>query len=333
MKKTLIVLMVMVTCIVSKKTIAQVDPHFTLYYVYPSWINPALTGAFDGELRASAIYRNQWGNVSAPFTTPGVSVDYNTSKKLNFGVNMLRQKAGNGGYSYTTANASLAYTGVTFNNETQRLVFGMQAGLVQKRFDISKLTFGDQWNPVTGITTSTPTAEQLRNNNNSSLDVGAGVMYYDATPNKKANIFAGYSAAHLTKQKDNFSAFGNQQVPVRHTMHGGVRINAGNNFTITPNFLYLKQGSASEKMIGAYGEYKASAKNDFIIGTNYRIGDAITPYVGLTFNNTMLSASYDINVSDLGQLVKGTNSFEISLTFLKKRNFKPTESNFVCPRL
>jgi len=24
---------------------AQVDPHFSQYYVYPMWLNPALTGA------------------------------------------------------------------------------------------------------------------------------------------------------------------------------------------------------------------------------------------------------------------------------------------------
>lgn len=42
---------------------AQVDPHFTQYYVYPSWLNPALTGAFDGDYRISGIYRNQWGNI------------------------------------------------------------------------------------------------------------------------------------------------------------------------------------------------------------------------------------------------------------------------------
>lgn len=312
---------------------AQVDPHFTLYYVYPNWLNPALTGVFDGELRASAIYRNQWGNVSAPFTTPGVSVDLNTSKKINVGLSMLRQKAGNGGYSYSTATASVAYTGVTFDNETKRLVFGMQAGLVQKRFDFTKLTFGDQWNPVTGFTPTNPSAEQLSNNNNSNLDVGAGVMYFDATPNKKANLFAGYSAHHLTKQKDNFLAFGNQTVPVRHTVHGGVRFNVNDRLNITPNVLYLKQGTASEKMVGVYADYKATDKNQFLFGTNYRIGDAITPYVGVTFNNAMVSASYDINVSDLGRVVKGTNSFEITLTFLKKRNFKPAESDFICPRL
>jgi hypothetical protein len=45
------------------------DPHFSQYYVYPSWMNPALTGVFDGDYRVSAIHRRQWGNVSSPYTT------------------------------------------------------------------------------------------------------------------------------------------------------------------------------------------------------------------------------------------------------------------------
>src|SRR5687767_296502 len=81
---------------------AQVDPHFSQYYVYPAWLNPALTGAFDGKYRVSGIYRNQWGNIS-PFSTPGFSVEVTTEKNINFGVSVLSQKAGNGGYNYTTA--------------------------------------------------------------------------------------------------------------------------------------------------------------------------------------------------------------------------------------
>jgi hypothetical protein len=56
-------------CLLSKSN-AQVDPHFSQYYVYPAWVNPALTGIFDGSYRVSGIYRNQWGNVSSPFSTP-----------------------------------------------------------------------------------------------------------------------------------------------------------------------------------------------------------------------------------------------------------------------
>jgi type IX secretion system PorP/SprF family membrane protein len=295
-------------------------------------LNPALTGTFDGQLRASAIYRNQWGNVSTPFATPGVSLDMNTEKKINFGVNLMRQSAGTGGYTYTTATGNIAYTGVRFDNETKRVVFGMQAGIIQKRFDATKLTFGDQWNPVTGLT-SNPTADVLRNNNTSSLDIGAGVMYFDGAPNKKANLFLGYSASHINRPKDQFKVFGDAKVPLRHTLHGGVKLKASEKTSVTPNVLYLKQGTASEKMIGLYAETKLNATNEIMYGTNFRLGDAITPFVGFTFNNTMLSASYDINISDLGRLAKGTNSFEISLTFIKRKAAKTPEAEFICPRL
>src|SRR3954463_15702477 len=83
---------------------AQVDPHFSQYYVYPSWLNPALTGAFDGDYRISGIYRNQWSSITNAFSTIGLSADMVTSKNINVGVSVMRQTAGTGGYSYTNGN-------------------------------------------------------------------------------------------------------------------------------------------------------------------------------------------------------------------------------------
>ncbi|MBI1344514.1 MAG: type IX secretion system membrane protein PorP/SprF [Terrimonas sp.] len=312
---------------------AQVDPHFSQYYVYPSWLNPALTGAFDGTYRVSGIYRNQWGNVSAPFKTPGVSLDLTTDKHINFGGSILSQKAGDGGYTYTTAYGNVAYTGVRFGpQEFKRLVFGLQLGFIQRRFDPSKLTFGDQWNPVTGYSSSNPSSEVI-NSKNSNFDAGAGVMYYDAQPGKKTNFFGGYAVSHLTRPEDKFSAYGNARLPMRHTFHAGARININDQFSITPNALFLKQGTATETMLGAYGKVKVNASNDFMIGVNYRFDDALSPFVGFTYNNLLISAAYDVNTSDLGKLVKGTNSFEISLTFIGRKSVKTPEVEFVCPRL
>ena len=53
-------ILLMLSILTLNKTKGQVDPHFSQYYVYPSWLNPALTGAFDGDYRVSGIYRNQW---------------------------------------------------------------------------------------------------------------------------------------------------------------------------------------------------------------------------------------------------------------------------------
>jgi type IX secretion system PorP/SprF family membrane protein len=335
MKKAFKTLLVVMGCnLLVQETAAQVDPHFTQYYVYPSWTNPALTGAFDGQYRIAGIYRTQWGRISSPYSTQGVSAEVSTAKSMNYGISVLNQTAGDGGYRYTTAYGNLAYTGVRFGaTGNHRVVLALQLGVIQRRFDATKLSYGDQWNPITGYNPSNPTADVLKNKNATSFDAGAGFLYFDATPNKKANFYIGYAASHLTKPTDDFSGTGKEKLPMRHTIHAGVRLRMSDVVSLTPNALYLRQGNAEEKTIGAYAQLKAGTLTDFLIGANYRFDDAISPFVGFTHKRIVLGVSYDVNTSDLGKLVKGSNSFEISLSFIGKRSVKTPEIEFVCPRL
>jgi len=315
-------------------TRAQIDPHFSQYYVYPAWLNPALTGAFDGDYRLSAIYRTQWGNISSPFSTFGAAADITTDKNFNFGASVLNQSAGDGGYNYTTGYANVAYTGVKFGAmQTHQLAFGMQLGFIQRKFDPSKLTFGDQWNPITGYNPGTSSADVFNKTSAMSFDAGAGVLYYDAEPGKNYNIFGGFSVSHLTRPKDQFSEKGDARIPMRYIGHAGVRLQLGQGFTLTPNAMYMRQGTASEKMFGAYGQMNAAMNTDFLLGANYRVKDAISVYAGFIYKTMTLGASYDINNSDLGKMVKGANSFEVSLTFIGRKKYKAQEVEFVCPRL
>lgn len=330
--RTAILLLTMLNC--QYGSFAQSDPHFTQYYVYPSWLNPALTGAFDGAYRVAGIYRTQWGNISSPYSTAGVTADFTTNKNMNFGVSVLNQTAGDGGYRYTTAYINLAYTGVRFGPmEYQRVTIGMQAGLIQRRFDPTKLTFGDQWNPATGFNPDNPTADVLNTKSASSFDAGAGILYFNANPGLKANLYAGFSASHLTRPKDQFSKEEKQTLPMRYTAHAGIRIKLSGTVTLTPNALYLRQGTAEEKMFGAYAQLKAAPNTDFLVGANYRFDDAASPFVGFIHKKFILGVSYDINTSDLGKMVKGSNSFEISLSITGKRSVKTPEIDFICPRL
>src|SRR5690606_10778797 len=177
MKTITITLCILIVAILAAfESRAQIDPHFSQYYVYPAWLTPALTGAFDGDYRLSAIYRTQWGNVSSPFSTFGASADIRTNRNFNFGASVLNQTAGDGGYHYTTAYGNFAYTGVKFGaQQTHQLAFGMQLGLIQRKFDPSKLTFGDQWNPITGYNPGNTTADVLTRTSAMSFDAGAGV--------------------------------------------------------------------------------------------------------------------------------------------------------------
>ncbi|MCZ2223229.1 MAG: PorP/SprF family type IX secretion system membrane protein [Chitinophagales bacterium] len=317
----------------ASKTNAQIDPHFSQYYMYPSWLNPALTGVFDGDYRVTGIYRSQWGNITTPFSTPGVSVDFNGANTLNFGGSVMQQTAGDGGYSYLTAYGNIAYTGVKFGTMGyQRLVFGLQAGLIQRKFNPNKMQWGSQYNPLIGYDPNLP-PDILSRTSASAFDAGAGVLYYDAEPGKKMNLYAGFSASHITMPEDKFSANSSEKIPVRYTLHGGLRIAVNENFSVTPNILYLRQRTASEFMIGAYGQIKAPLGTEFLFGANYRLKDAISPYIGIFYKNVTLGISYDVNSSDLSKIQRGSNSFEISLSFIGKKKTKTPKVEFICPRL
>lgn len=315
---------------------AQTDPHFSQYYVYPAWLNPALTGSFDGDYRLSGIYRTQWGNISSPFSTAGLSAEFTTPKNSNFGASILNQTAGDGGYNYTTAYGSYAYTGVRFGaNEQHRFVMGMQLGIINRRFNPSKLMFGDQWNPITGYNPGNATMESFGRTSALAFDAGAGILYFDAQTGKKANAFGGVAVSHINRPDDQFSENGDGRIPVRYTIHGGVRLILTDVLTLTPNVLYMWQGKAQEKMLGAYAQLKAFPELgvNVMLGANYRFKDALSPYAGFTWKNMVLGMSYDLNTSDLGRMATGSNSFEISLSFTGKRSVKTPAVEFVCPRL
>ena len=334
MKRHLMVLPAVIFLLAHQNTQGQVDPHFTQYYVYPSFLNPALTGAFDGQFRVSGIYRTQWGSISSPYSTQGVAAEVTTNSNMNYGLSILNQTAGDGGYRYTTAYGNLAYTGMRFGvAENHRVAIGMQAGIIQRRFDATKLTFGDQWNPITGYNPSNQTADVLNTKSSTSFDAGAGVLYFDGTPNKKANLYAGFAMSHLTKPTDDFSGTTKETLPLRYTAHAGIRLKLSDVFSLTPNFLYMRQGTAEEKALGAYAQLKAGTETDLLVGANYRFDDAVSPFVGFTHKKIVLGFSYDVNTSDLGKIVKGSNSFEISLSFTGKKSVETPEVEFICPRL
>ena len=310
---------------------SQTDPHFSQYYAYPLWLNPALTGAIDGNYRVTAMYRSQWGGISNPFSTPGISADIVTNKNVSLGLNVMNLRAGSIGYSYLTGYATMAYNGVRFGYH--QISMGMAFGVINRRFDPSKFTTGDRWNAYTGYNSNAGFTETLSKTSAIAFDAGVGAVYYDGTPGKKANFFGGISAYHLTQPQDPFLAGDHEKMPMRLTAHGGLKYNVNEDVSITPNVLYMRQGKSEEKMAGAYVQMRVNETTDFLFGANYRFKDAISPYVGVYYKNYMISASYDVNMSDLGKVAGNANNFEISITLIGRKAVKQDAVPFVCPRL
>src|SRR3546814_4911020 len=96
------------------------DPHLSQYYSSPLFLNPALTGMFNGEFRTSGNQKTQWGSITNPYSTSVASFDALLDNKLGVGGYVLHQSAGDGGYKNTNIFASASYY-VNLNRKSTRL--------------------------------------------------------------------------------------------------------------------------------------------------------------------------------------------------------------------
>ncbi len=296
---------------------AQVDPHFSQYYADPLWLNPALTGAFDGDIRLSSNFRDQWTGLSDGYKTGGLTMDFRPTQKVGIGLNILNQAAGTAGYNYFTAGISFSYNIAVADGGLKKLHFGVEAGLINRSFDPSKLQLDDQYNPGVGFDPNMPSFETFSASNAVSFDSSVGVFYYDADPTSKAKIFGGISVAHLTDEKDPFAADGLQtKLPMRFTIHGGVKIAATDNIDVTPNLIYIRQQQNQIKAAGAYSEFKLQDDSGLILGAMYRINDAAVADIGYHLNNMVVGISYDFTTSALNTATSGQGGFELSLNYV-----------------
>lgn len=312
------------------KVQAQIDPHFSQYYAHPLWLNPALTGVTDGEYRVSLNAKQQWGSVSNSFLTGGASFDMAPVKNLAFGAMVLNQNSGDISYNHLSALVSGAYR-IHFGSAGLNMInFGLQAGILNKSFDPSKITLGSQFNPVTGYDPNFGINESFASSNTLVPDVNAGVMYFDGNPDQLLNVFGGVMAGHITRPVDKFLG-STVRMPIRYAVHGGTRVRLTEAINITPNGLYMKQGNAREIAVGAYAQLMLNQESDLMFGTNYRVDDAAIAFFGLHLKNMVFGLSYDFNTSSLSRATRSQGGLELSVSFTGRKGI--LGPNFFCPRL
>lgn len=309
---------------------AQTDPHFTQYYAYPLWLNPALSGVIDGNSRVTLNYRKQLPGLYAPMTTQGITADFSLPKNLGLGVTALNQRSTDAGYQYTSAYLSLSYR--VHLTKYGMLSGGFQLGLVNRKVDPGKLQFGNQFNPLIGYDPSLPSNEVFTYRSATSMDGSLGLMYFDGDPNKSYNPFIGLSLYHPTQPVNRFLSGGDDNIiPMRYAVHGGIRFQISRTAELIPHALFLKQGNTSELAGGMVCNLKLDPGTDLIIGGVYRKDDAVAPSLGLHINGLTIGFSYDVNVSPMKTAAASNGGYELSVSFTSKK--KTADSRFICPRL
>jgi type IX secretion system PorP/SprF family membrane protein len=302
------------------------DPHFSQFFASPLTLNPALTGKFDGTLRVAGNYRNQWPAFNNVYTTYTLSVDFPILKsKLpdydtwGVGILALNDQAGAGVLTNTYLGLSTSYHKALDENGFQQLGIGFQGTYGQKRLNTQNLKFEDQLTPF-GFTGVTQDIFNTQNLNINYLDMNAGLLFTSST-NEDNNFYVGASMYHINRPKESFKG-GNWNIATRTTISAGGYFPVGENLTLHTSGIYQVQNKATETNIGgalaAAIDPESSNPSNVYIGSWYRIGDAIIPYLGLEFAGMRFGATYDINISSLKAGSQSRGGMEISLIYVKR---------------
>ncbi|CAN5488464.1 hypothetical protein BH10BAC1_BH10BAC1_05130 [soil metagenome] len=319
--------------LLSVKTATAQDFHLSQYDAPPMFLNPAMTGMFDGKYRIHGHYRTQWMAVATkPYTTAGISFDM-PIKKFGAGLQVFNYRAGAGDYNVLSALLSLGYDVVIDKAKNHHVALGVQGGIVQKSVNLNKLSFGNQYTTANdgSFDSSLPSGESFSNTNFLIHDINAGFLYYYAKDNVRLNPFVGFSAFHLTQPTESFYSTSNK-LPIRYYVHGGVKVNINEKIQLLPKFIYMKQINDQELTATLLLHYFLKTSDTYLIfGPTFRNKDAAIIEGGIKKGSYTARLSYDINTSSLKEVSNHRGGFEISLTYVARRNKPNPLAN--CPRL
>jgi type IX secretion system PorP/SprF family membrane protein len=310
------------------------DKHFTQFYASPISLNPALTGAMDGKMRANVIYRDQWRRVlDRPYTTTGGSVDFRFNElsrtirndAVGIGLQFFNDRVGDVDFTTNQIALSGAYHKSLDASTNSFLSLGAQLSLEQRLVNYGELTFQDQFNGSDGFTGST--GEQLPNDNITFSDLSVGINY-SASPSKNSLFFVGGAMHHIMRPAVSFfpaEKGGTSRLFARYSAQVGGQIPIGT-MSFSPRILASLQGPHIEANAGAnlrfaLTETGRTAMHVGLWGRPVRYEaknwgfDAIVPMLGLELDKLLFGLSYDVNLRDATIYRKGQGAFELSVTY------------------
>jgi type IX secretion system PorP/SprF family membrane protein len=296
------------------------DIHFSQFYENAILRNPALTGIFSGDYKASVNYKRQWSEISVPFQTVIVSaesritVNEDADDCFSFGVTASYDKAGSISFNSLQVYPAINYNKALDDKHKSFLSGGFTAGYIQRSFDPSKMTFTSEF--FTGSSGENITSSKL-----TYFDVGAGVSLNSSLGEfNNITYYVGAAAYHLNKPK---AAFNPQEAFIRldTKWNGtlGVLYLVNNQVSVTFHANYSRQGKYQEIIAGGLVSWKsldAMMNKNFAIygGLFYRYKDALIPTVKLDYKTHSFTMSYDINNSSLKTASNRQGGLELTIS-------------------
>ena len=322
-------------------TIYAQDQHFTQFFAAPLTLNPALSGAFDGNYRLGIVHRDQGGQeVENPYLTTAAAIDlrFNAGKvgktaRDAFGIGVLFYNDRVPDFDLSTNQMffSGAYHKSLGKANEQFLSVGFQVGIAQRNINYNNLSFGDQFDGSTGYTIGT--GESLPENNFAYFDMGIGLNYTLFTE-KNTAIYLGAAYHHFNEPQVSFYydkraevQLGDDTLLPKFTSYLSLQLPVGETVQLHPRLLFYSQGRHLAVNAGSNLRFLFSD----VKGTALHVGGWVRPVryeddsydldsailmTGFELNNFLLGFSYDLNLSDASNIQSRRGALEFSIVYL-----------------
>ncbi|MGZ3866178.1 MAG: PorP/SprF family type IX secretion system membrane protein [Bacteroidia bacterium] len=308
------------------------DMHFTQFYSSPLYLNPAFAGA-DVCSRVSLTYRNQWPGIYKTYKSYMLGMDHNfQSSNIGVGLLLANDVAGSGNLRTTVVYPMVAYQARI--NKQLFMRGAVQPGVVSRSIDFNQLNFGDQIGKG-GHVATVETPPQTK----TFADIGAGILLYSE------KYWGGVSMYHINKPNESFYNDENAKLPVKYSVHGGVKylINKDENDEaqmkyVSGVFNYRGQNKFDQLDVGVY-----YAQNFVTFGLWYRglptkhykpgyaNNDAVAIIMGVKTKKVNIGYSFDITISKLAGLTKGAHEVTLQYRICVKQK-KKRKLAVPCPK-
>lgn len=314
------------------------DYTFSNHNIVPFSLNPAMAGNANA-IRLGLNYRQQWPKLGNKYNTVRASYDQNFYKRMcSAGLSYAMDSYAKG--IYRTNEIGLVYAHTfqlksgkankfsVMSNDGIFLRLGVQGSLFINKFDLSKVTFADQYDLGTGNLYGTATTEEFENETFRFADfnVGAALCF-------KGFLTLGAAMYHLSEPENGFQKTGNNILYRRFVGHlnyikdleltnGLFGRNTLSDTYLFANATYQKQDVWKQLDFGVGGFF-----SPFMAGISLKSDLSEVSYVsfmvGTSIKNFQAYYVYDLFTS---QKKNGSWSHEIALIYIIR-----TVERYPCP--
>lgn len=313
-----------VILLVNSTTKAQ-DIHWSQFEYAPLNLNAAHTGLFNGDYRIVGNYRSQWFDVPVSYRTVSLTFDarllpYKLEHDIwGAGITFNHDQAGDGQLSALNIMVSTAFTKRITKNFF--IGAGVQLGYNNRRYNLEKLTFNDQFNGDVydpNLISFDHTKFAGRTNIH-YFDINAGLNFrYQSTNRMWINLGGG--VFHLTQPNMSFMDVEGVRLPIRWNIMANASIPVSERIDLMPSFIFQRQLEYQEILYGVMMRYhfnlNPGREMSGEIGVMHRWDDAVIARIGFAYQGWHVGLSYDINVSGFQAATKNNGGYELSIIYV-----------------